>query len=291
MIEAAVLPDEWDGESMTRTTSSLLRAATRVALELARDLTARAVTDPVFVLGHQKSGTTAIAALFAELVQRRYSNDMISRRRWRDARDIVHGRVSIDVLVQRAPSEFGAGVIKDPDLTFRALEIAKAFPQAHLFGVVRDPRTTIRSILDRLELPGDREVLDLDAAPVLAARPGWRLLFEPELLGMPPANYVEALAARWCLALECIEMLGDRCMVVRYEDFLADKLSVLRAMAAWTALPAGGDVAGQLDQQFQRRTRHRGPVGDFFGTRNLARIEAICGKAMARYGYPVEADP
>lgn len=263
----------------------LLRAAARRLLWTLRDRLESPRADPVFVLGHQKSGTTAIAALLAQRLGRRYSNDMISRRRWRDAAEILAGRVPVTTLMARAPSEFAAGVIKDPDFTFIAAALAEAFPAAHFVGVVRDPRTTLRSIYERLDLPGDRARLDLDAAPVLAARPNWRLLFEPEPLGLGDGHELARLAARWVLAVERMEALGPRCTLVRYEDFLADKVGVLDGLATATGLDARGDVSAVLDRPFQRPGRHRGTPAEFFGAANLARIEDVCGPVMARYGY------
>ena len=69
------------------------------------------------------------------------------------------------------------------------------------------------------------------------------------------------------------------------KDFLVDKLGFLRALAVELGLPVRHDVAGRIDVDFQPRGNRGAKWDDFFGARNLARIERICAEGMGSLGY------
>ena len=150
--------------------------------------------------------------------------------------------------------------------------------------IVRDPRDNIRSAFDRMGLPGNREQLDPD--DLQAVPPNWRWHLNPEILGLAGGTYVEVAAERWNRAASVYLSQRDDMVLIRYEDFLADKTGAIQRLADLLDLPILPRARLDLDRQYQPRGRDRDrPVHDFFGPDNLRRIERICAEPMRRLGY------
>jgi hypothetical protein len=74
--------------------------------------------------------------------------------------------------------------------------------------------------------------------------------------------------------------------LVRYEDFVKDKVGEITRLVRRMGLESVNDINGEVNVQYKPRGRNRDiPWDEFFGSENLARIEAICGKSMKRLGY------
>lgn len=263
----------------------LAKTAKSQAMERWNDLCAAPHPRPIFVLGNQKSGTTAIAALLAKMLGERYSHDMIYSRRWTDLEQILKGDVPVADLVKRAPSAFSAGVIKDPDFTFLFPSFRKAFPSAQFILIIRDPRDNIRSILNRLSFRGDLHDLRQAELSLLHSLPLWRAVFDRNIFFFRSKNYIETLAMRWNYCFERTVEIDDGIMIVRYEDFEADKLKFLTELAVRLGRPVTHSVRDQLDKQFQPAGRNDVDLLEFFGKKNLGVIENICFERMQKYGY------
>ena len=241
--------------------------------------------DPLFVLGNQKSGTTAVARLIAEATGRTYSHDMFYRRQWSDVADLHSGRLSVDDLVRRSSWEFSREVIKDPDLTFHHLALQARFPAARFLFVARGPADNIRSLLNRHRFPGD--VTDRCAEARLTERlsPLWQAVFDPRPLGLAGGNYIDVLAQRWTLAADTYLSHPESQLLLRYEDFLADKLGTIERSATELQMPIRADVSARLEEQFQVKGDNSTPVQEFFGPDNYARIRRWCQDAAGRLDY------
>ncbi|MGB5951022.1 MAG: PIG-L family deacetylase, partial [Ornithinimicrobium sp.] len=94
-------------------------------------------TAPIFVLGNQKSGTTAIAALLAECVGGTFVPDVLYKHRLK-LKDLLAQQPSIEELARNHPKSFQATVVKDNDFTFLFPALEQAFPEARFVFVVRD---------------------------------------------------------------------------------------------------------------------------------------------------------
>jgi len=244
---------------------------------------ARPNPSPVFILGHQKSGTSAIAALLAELTGRSVAVDLFNENRKPMLPRVAAGQASFDRFLRRNRLDFSRDIVKDPTLTFFHPQLAQRFPGASFAMVVRDPRANVKSVLDRLGLPGDRD--DLSAAQLEALPLGWRLVFDPSWLGLPPATYIELLAARVARCADTYLDSPGSFRLVRYEDFLAGKLGTLEGLAGDLGLECRHDIGDRLDVQFQPAGNRSVSVRQCFGEENLARIDRICGEQMRRLGY------
>jgi hypothetical protein len=235
------------------------------------------------VLGNQKSGTTAIAVLLAERTAESVTWDLTIGH---DAllTDIHNGAASIDDLIDEEVLAFSHDVIKDPNLTLLFEPLKERFPQARFVMIVRDPRDNIRSILDRLDFPGDQTQLTGDDRVSLPE--GWRRVLHGDDFGIDGDTYIDRLAERW-RRMACIYLKNeDDLEIIRYEDFLSDKVAAIDDLAHRLGLPKKASIEDQVEQQFQPRG-HRRDVDwlTFFGKHNLARIENRCAKAMGALGY------
>lgn len=236
--------------------------------------------DPIFVLGHQKSGTTAIAALLSEATQLPATLDILEDHRTQDFGRVLASQMSVEDYVRRYPLAFRRPIIKEPNLTLMGPQLAEQFPEARWVMVIRDPVQNIRSLLDRVGLAGDLERLDDSAVQKL--QPPWNLLFEhPTGSADWPEHYIDQLAERWCLFAGVTRQLPTTPLVVRYEDFARDKQGCIESLAQRLGESVRVDIADRVDISRQpagaRRAR---PEADVFGA-NLARIHARCSESLS----------
>lgn len=242
---------------------------------------------PVFVLGNQKAGTSAIAALLARACGLSYDIDL-GGLRIPEYEEIYADRSKLSaVLAKRAGVEFSKGLVKEPNLTFLLPELLRLHPRSRIVFVVRDPRANIRSILNRLQIPGDLDAIDRTDYPELS--PMWEAILFNHWVGNPdrPLNYVARSAERWQQATNLLEAHSHRVEHIRYEDFLVDKSKAIQQLAESLGLPAPHDIRRWVDVQFQPAGK---PVSDyqaFFGATNLAAIEQECANGMHLLNYPL----
>jgi hypothetical protein len=252
-----------------------------------RNRLARVHPSPILMLGNQKSGTTAIAALLAAATGHRATLDL------EDLTpdvflDLLEGRLPVRALITANRHDFSAPIVKEPALTFLYGRLLEELPAARFVLIVRDPRDNIRSILDRVGLSG-REELGLDMIPEdLDAK--WRFNLLSTGLGIEGDSCIERLALRWNQAADVYLLYPDRVTMLRYEDFMAAKETTIRSLAAELGLVPSSDIADRLDVQYQPAgaSRHL-PRKEFFSRQNLALIEAICGNRMQQLGYAADA--
>jgi hypothetical protein len=260
-----------------------LRAAPLRARRAVTGLFAKPNPAPIFVLGHQKSGTSAVAALLGEMSASSTTIDLRNEDRWPTYPRVSAGEMPFERLVRRNRLDFSRQIVKEPNLTFFYSQLSERFPRARFAMVVRDPRDNLRSVLDRLGLPGDREQIPVERERAL--RRGWRLMLEPAWLGLEGGSYVDVLAQRWNRCADVYLERKDEIALLRYEDFRADKRGALEALAAELGLECRNDVGDQLDRQFQPAGDRTVAPADFFGSRNLERIESACAGRMEKLGY------
>lgn len=256
--------------------------AARAAVFALKKRLARVNEMPVFVLGNQKSGTTAIAALLAEYAGLTATLDVDYPAAHALIR-VQRGAQSFEAFVKTHRWAFSRDVVKEPHLTFLYGPLRRRFPRARYAMVIRDPRDNVRSILNRLDIPGDREAITLEAYE--KAIPIWQEIVRSTSIGVKEAQYVAALAARWNRATDVYLTHTEQIELIRYEDFLAGKEAAIARLAWRLGLPQAGSIAEKVDVQYQPRGDRSVAWVDFFGARNLARIEDACRKRMQKLGY------
>ncbi|MBN1818310.1 MAG: sulfotransferase [Sedimentisphaerales bacterium] len=240
----------------------------------------------LFVLGNQKSGTTAIAALLAAAAGKTVCLDFFYKLNPLVEIDMLKGILPLSRVVDEHRRWFAFDIVKEPGLTFVLNSLLECFPQAQFLFIIRDPRDNIRSILNRLALPGNLEDMKSehwDTIPTLL----WKNILEGKLFGEPGCNYIETLAKRWNMAIQAYQRNVDRIHLVRYEDFVANKTYCILQLIDHFGFKIVRDISDQVDVQYQSKGDHSITWIDFFGSDNLERIERICREGMRQFGYTV----
>lgn len=250
-------------------------------------LTASVHPAPVIVLGNQKSGTTVIASLLGEITDNSVTIDPFHR-----IEDSVklrqrmsHQAICFSEVVQRNKIYFSTQVVKDPYFTFIVEDVMSVFPQSQYVFVSRDPRDNIRSILNRLNLPGNRD--DLKEAELASCPPktDWREILEGQMPAVDGSNYIEKLAHRWDKATSLYKTHQDKIVLIRYEDFVKDKVAEIKQLSRKVGLKPERDISALVDKQYQVRGHQNIAWADFFGEKNVEIIENICKSGMDFLGY------
>ena len=236
---------------------------------------------PSFILGMQKSGTSAVAGLLALRTGTPVAIDL--EREWRRS-TIVKAATSsaaFDRFVRRNATDFARPVVKEPGLTFVHDRLLERWPSASVVIIVREPVATLRSVIERLGIPGDRPRLGSDEL-ALVPQP-WRSVLDNRWLGIDCEHYVDQLAERWCVAARLALARQDDWFTARYEDFVADKIGMVDRMAEHLGLPVVAEIDAFLDRPFQPRGARRDPE-EVFGP-NLERIVRRTEELADRLGY------
>ena len=242
-------------------------------------------TQPIFVFGNQKSGTSAIAALLGEMTGRSYTIDIFCH--FGDIESqLLGGQASLNEFIQQTRFYFSRDIVKDPSLTFFYDELKERFPNAERIFVLRDPRQNIRSILNRLGLPGNLNDLSPEKWHQIAiTHPAWLPVLDGKLAGHQGKSYIETLALRCQKTFQIYLQNRAEVIPIYYEAFKADKSGAIQALAQQLGLPIRNDITALKDIQFQPKGNATVPLDIFFGPENLSLIETICGETMMAVGY------
>lgn len=266
----------------------VIRRKWKTCLWAIRNMPARVHPNPIFIVGNQKTGSTAIAALLAKACRIPVRLDLFCRVPYPAERQLLEKTLSFPQFVQANPWLFSKPLIKEPGLIFHLESLISCFPDSKIVFLLRDPRHNIRSILNRLQLPGNQSDLSEQQIQTLPSL-FWKMVIDGSLFQTRGGNYIETLALRWRRSVECYERCADRLLLLKYEDFMKDKSDTIYALARQAGLQVTADIGPQVNVQYQPRGDHSIPWPEFFGRDNLAIIESICQSKMESYGYPLSA--
>ena len=241
---------------------------------------------PIIVLGNEKSGTTIIAALLAKISG--YSVALDIPGTWEPVQSkLKTGKIPLDEVIQNNKVHFSKDIIKEPVLTFEYEKLKERFPQAKFVLILRDPRDNIRSILNRLKLPGDLEEL----TPLYQEKVGalwnvYKTVVYNQWQGVPYNHYIESMAGRWNLCADVYLNNSNDVLLIKYEDFLKDKVKSLENLAKKLNLPQNFSIENEVDKQYQPKGNKRVDTKEFFG-KNLSKISDITSEKMRKVNYNI----
>ncbi|MHA1273456.1 MAG: sulfotransferase domain-containing protein [Promethearchaeota archaeon] len=237
---------------------------------------------PIIIFGNQKSGTTAIAALLGMYIEKDVTLDILPI--WEIIDKIILKKSQFPNFVNTYSVLFSKHIIKEPWLTFIPSQVYSRFPKSKYILIVRDPRDNIRSILDKLNIPGNKEK---NPYGIRELKTGWKQVFMPELYHWKCNHYIEILSKRWNYAVSIPSNFRlQNIFIVRYEDFKMDKVNFIKNLANELGEKGKIDIKQLINYSFQPKGRNRDiPWQEFFGEKNLHRIENICENNMKKYNY------
>lgn len=245
-------------------------------------------SEPVIVLGNQKTGSTAIAALLAKCTEKTVTLDIVDPIPDPSWQLIYKYQLDdFENFIFYYKNYFSREIIKEPSLTFFYSDLLQTFPNAKYVMILRNPYENIRSILNRLGIPGNRNEIEFSDWDSLKYYPTWKLALDSTWLGCQSNNYIEALAWRWCKAADVYLENTDRLIVIKYEDFLSNKMASIEGVAEKLAMDVTSDIKNHVDIQFQGKGNSTLKGIDFFGERNYKIIKDICGERSRGLGYNI----
>jgi hypothetical protein len=201
-------------------------------------------------------------------------------------KELLVGRRDFDSFVQQARYYFSRDIIKEPSFVWFYDELAQRFPNADQVFIVRDPVQNVRSILDRLNLPGDRRHLeDRHWEHVQEESSNWKIILEGTLYGHEGDDYIETLARRWKMSAQLYLSDRDTFEAIKYETFNQDKEAEIYGLAQRLGLQVSNDISDQVNVQYQPKGQRDADAESFFGTRNVTKIREICRPEMEALGY------
>lgn len=242
-------------------------------------------TPAAFITGMPKSGTTAVVRLMGLCAGAESVSDpfhILDQRGIKYRDNLFAGRMSCVRLMRRHRTVFRGALVKDPNLIFFFNEVRTAYPGATWIATVRDPRDNIRSILNRLGLPGRSELLK-DLPSDLGET--WRRVLEGRTPSLPGGTVIERLAARWVAVANVYRQAATSMVLSRYEDFVVDKEVVIQSLCRAAGLEPVKSISEYVDRQFQPAGDRSVSWQEFFSPQDLASIDGICGNLLPAFGY------
>lgn len=230
----------------------------------------------IFIFGLQKSGTSAITALLSKKTGMSATID--THYFWEPyLGKIISGEIDLAKHIEKHAAPFSKDIVKEPNSTFFIPKLRQVFELEKYVFIVRNPFDNIRSILNRLEIPGDGKNLNVEKLPLV-----WRHLFEKN----EGNDYVSVLAECWVEANGQDEIIDNpACALVRYEDFLLDKENSIEKLALELGLIPKKPIGHLVDVQYQPKGNRKIEPLVFFGEDNYEKIRDICGTLMKKFGY------
>lgn len=247
---------------------------------------------PILVLGNPKAGTTVIASLLGKATNQdvgidpfyHIENSLLVRQKMEE------GQISFKDLVYQNKCLFSNKIIKDPYFIFILDDVLDLFPQSEFIFISRDPRDNIRSILNRLNLPGNLDFLSEDHLNGCPSKTAWRAVLEGKLPKVDGDNYIEKLSHRWNIAVDSYQLNCKKIKLVKYEDFVQDKINFIHKLCNEINLEPTVSIRKDVNKQYQSRGNKDISWMDFFGEENIMKIEKICGDRMKLLGYELSQD-
>ena len=240
---------------------------------------------PIFIIGNQKSGTSAIASILGSFSGKITAVDLfLSGFRSSLFTTWKSKKISTKDFINKNKVEFSAEIIKEPHLSTFFEELKTEYPHSKFVMVIRNPFDNIRSILDRLDVEGKKTKLnEKDKNKFFHS---WKLLLNNEWIGGSKIHYIEVLAERWNIICDVYLKNKENIILVKYEDFIYDKSNTIQLLAKKLDLNQTGEISHLLEKQFQPKGRRKNQETKiFFGDKNYSKIYETCKENMKKIGY------
>lgn len=105
---------------------------TRVEINL-KSIHVQITSKPIFILGNQKSGTTAISELLANMVDLSISRDLRKEIKTPNFHLVRKGDMSLKEFISKNKLDFSRDIIKEPNLTLLYPHLISIFLKLNLF--------------------------------------------------------------------------------------------------------------------------------------------------------------
>jgi len=234
--------------------------------------TAKPNKDALWIFGMQKSGTTAIAALLAKRAGKTSTLD--TPLLWTPyIEQLEFGNIVLKNHIKSNAYDFSKDIIKEPNATFLFNELKQVFRLNKYIVIIRNPFDTIRSILNRLNIPGNLREIN-----IAEVDENWQHLFFNN-----GKQYIEDLTCLWKKAYDGNMLDSASCILVRYEDFNKNKLNFIDKLCFDLNYEIKADINHLLNKKFQPPGHRNIKLEEFFGDENYNFIKNNCSGLLKKY--------
>lgn len=242
----------------------------------------KANKNALFIFGNQKSGTTVIAALLAKATNKSVLLDLPLNKSYKDyIKKLYTDDINIHQFVKFYKQEFSKNIIKEPALTLLYKHLCEFFNIKNPVFIVRDPRDNIRSILNRLKLNGDsNNIENFEKLPI-----PWQRIIGNDLDSHNGNDYIRKLSERWNHFIEIYLESQDDFLLCKYEDFMVNKEQYIYSLCKTLNYEIINSIKMDVNKQYQPKGNSQVDLKSFFGEKNFAIIESVCGDNMQKLGY------
>tara|TARA_R110001599_G_C12223766_1_gene657520 strand:+ start:1169 stop:1963 length:795 start_codon:yes stop_codon:yes gene_type:complete len=240
------------------------------------------------VLGHHKTGTTAIASLLAHSANLSISGDPIYEMSPSSSSllDMLLNDTESFVRIAKAnPRFFFQQVVKEPDYILSVDGILKLYPYSKFVFIIRKPHQIIRSIFNRLSIDGTTDLHSISRKNLSNSTPNWEYIVNGDPKVDDNMTVVERLAWRIEKATLAYLEHRDNIQLIKYEDFIEHKSQYIEGILNKIDIPCLQSITSIEDKQFQPKGDHKVLIDDFFGRKNYDLITKICSKTISSFEY------
>tara|TARA_R110001606_G_scaffold316538_2_gene463315 strand:- start:3788 stop:4582 length:795 start_codon:yes stop_codon:yes gene_type:complete len=240
------------------------------------------------VLGHHKTGTTAIASLLAHAADLSISGDPIYEMSPSSSSlldTLLNDTDSFVKIVKANPRFFFQQVVKEPDYILSIDEIFKLYPYSKFVFIIREPHQIIRSIFNRLSIEGTTELHKIPYENLSNSTSNWEYIVNGSPKISDSLTVVERLA--WRIEKTTLSYLkySNKIQLIKYEDFIKNKSQYIKEILDKIEMPCPKSISNIEDKQFQPKGDHKVLINDFFGKENYNLITNICDKTIKSFNY------
>ena len=210
------------------------------------------------ILGFPKSGTSALTGMLATRSGKSASIDTPCL--WEPyLKKIQEDGLDFKKHVFNNPFRFSKDIVKEPNMVFLLDKLPEVFKMNKVIIIRRNPYKNIKSILDRLGLPGN---LQRDSELPEFNKNWQRLLLEGK-----GDNYVERLANKWYNVDSQLKLISEYSLTfeVQYEDFNEHKVQTIDSIIEFLNWERKNSIDQILNKPYQPRSANNISISDFFG--------------------------
>ena len=255
---------------------------------------------PIFVIGSPRSGTTFLGSVLSGLPDSTYFYEPpIFKYR---SRAVYEGQLpawrikalyelGFRALLLAAPGSGRRVIEKNPNHTWVAEELLRAFPDAHFVSLVRDGRDVAVSLAEKpWHLASSQGSGRREPGGYLNGRYPHFYIEETRRPEYWRTSDIHRCAWIWRRHTEEIERLrdvlpADTFTEVRYEELLEDPEPTLRALLDRLGENRDGALAGVLDIAAGGHTNSIGRWRETLSDDQRTLVAAECGALLDRFGY------
>lgn len=244
----------------------------------------------IFVLGHQKSGTSAIASLLSHKCGLKSTIDIPEF--YLGYLKIRQRKMSFLKFIEENVHRFYTDIIKEPELTFFYEELKEIFTNARFLFIVRHPISVIRSILDRAEIDTLKLPMSYTEASKMSENGVWEKMLSAKSISYGETQEItEAYALRWVKAARLYIANEDTFILAKYEDFVMNKLYFVDDLADKLGLCKKNPINELCEIQYQPKGKNREKnINELFTNDVIKKVESICENEMRQMGYQLYSE-